>query len=69
MFCIARALASNPKIIIMDEATNALDKLSEDRVIDAIKSIPDITVIAMSHKPSMLERSNKKYYLKGNDMN
>ena len=69
LFCIARALASNPKIIIMDEATNALDKLSEDRVIDAIKSIPDITVIAMSHKPSMLERSNKKYYLKGNDMN
>ena len=35
---IARALLSNPKILILDEATNALDKNTEKLILKTIKS-------------------------------
>ena len=60
LFCIARTLLTHPQIIILDEATNALDQISEDTAIAAILTyIPEITLIAVSHKPSMIARANR----------
>ena len=36
---ISRALYQNPKIIIFDEATNALDKDTEDKILKMIQEI------------------------------
>ena len=48
---IARALYKNPKFIIFDEATNALDATSEEQIIDTIFKIKEnFTTIIISHK-------------------
>jgi len=52
---IARALYHNPKVLILDEATNALDKLTERKILNAIKDIyKEITIIIISHDNSTL---------------
>ncbi len=50
--CIARALLSRPKILILDEATNNLDKNTEENVLQLLKSFStkyQCTIISVSH--------------------
>ena len=46
---IARALYENPEILILDEATNALDADTEEKVLKVILENKELTVIAISH--------------------
>ncbi|RXJ69798.1 type I secretion system permease/ATPase [Halarcobacter ebronensis] len=52
---LARALVSNPNILILDEPTNSMDDLSEEafksKLADIVK---DKTVIIITHRPSIL---------------
>jgi ABC-type multidrug transport system fused ATPase/permease subunit len=53
---IARALYHNPQILILDEATNALDNLTEKVVIEAIENLKTkITVIIISHRLNIVK--------------
>lgn len=48
---IARSLYHRPKLLIFDEATNALDNKTEQQVIDSISNISkEITVIMIAHR-------------------
>ena len=48
---IARALYFNPKVLILDEASSALDVQTEKIVMDAIKNISkDVTIILVAHR-------------------
>ena len=50
---IARALYHNPQVLIMDEATNALDNLTEQKVMNSIKNLKDSkTIILITHRLS-----------------
>jgi ATP-binding cassette, subfamily B, bacterial MsbA len=50
---IARALAREPKILVLDEATNAIDHETETAIIEILKNLPkSITLIVVSHRPS-----------------
>ena len=52
---LARALLSNPNILIFDEATNMMDDLSERNFRNKVQNVIDgKTVIVITHKPSML---------------
>jgi len=52
---LARALARRPSILILDEATNAVDGLSEAAIIDLLRKVPRrMTLIVISHRISTL---------------
>ena len=56
---IARALYFKPKVLILDEATNALDNQTEQAVMDSISSISkDITIIKITHRLNTVENSD-----------
>jgi len=53
---IARALASDTKILLADEPTDSIDSQTENRIIKNLKdTIKDKTFIAVTHKPSVLQ--------------
>jgi len=53
---LARALLSNPSILIMDEPTNSMDRQTEVQFIKKMESIKraDQTLIIVTHKTSLL---------------
>lgn len=56
---IARALVSEPKIIIMDEPTSAIDPNGQKEILDLIENL-DITRIVVSHDIKILLRKVDK---------
>ena len=55
---IARALATNPKVLLCDEATSALDPKTTHSILELIKDINKklgITVIIITHQMSVVE--------------
>ena len=57
---IARALCSNPDVLVLDEATNALDQESEKLIMNKIKQLMrHKTIIAVTHRVTSLEHTNK----------
>ena len=58
---IARAMYHGGKILVLDEATSAMDSGLEEKIMDEIAQSNFKTVIAITHKPSMLKYFDKIY--------
>ena len=62
--CIARALVHRPKLLILDEATTALDPQTEARILDSIRALRgQLTVFAISHQPQLMSIADRIYRL------
>ncbi len=61
---IARALYSNPQVLIFDEATSALDNETEKAVMDAVNNIKkNITIIIIAHRLNTVKNCDYIYKL------
>lgn len=62
---IARALIANPKIILADEPTGALDTQTSYEVMDLFQRVNErgITVIIVTHEKDISERTNRIIHL------
>jgi ABC-type multidrug transport system fused ATPase/permease subunit len=56
---LARALIRNPQFLLLDEATNELDKYNESCIIANIARFsPGMTVLIITHRHSVLEKAD-----------
>lgn len=57
---LARSFYKNKNILILDEATNALDIATETKILNNLKSLSEnITLIIISHRPKTVSFCNK----------
>ena len=67
---IARILYHNKEILLLDEATNALDKQTEKEIFDLIYSLREKkTIIISTHSVEMLNNCDEVYEIKNNNLN
>jgi subfamily B ATP-binding cassette protein HlyB/CyaB len=58
--CIARALYSNPKLLVLDEATSSLDGVSESQILNNLKKIlENRTAVIIAHRLSTIQQADK----------
>ena len=49
----ARILLHNPDIVVLDEATAALDPASQDKLMELLVERPDMTLLSVGHRPEL----------------
>ena len=61
---LARALYRQPKILILDESTSALDPISEREIVSALAALKGrITMLSVSHKITAVQDCDEIYVL------
>ncbi len=61
---IARALLTKPKLLVLDESTNALDSESEEKIINClIKEFADSLIIIISHNKFITRKCSHNIHL------
>lgn len=61
---IARAIASQAPILILDEITSSLDSKTEEEVLNNIKKLKNRTCIIVTHRNSIAEICDKEFMVK-----
>ena len=66
---LARALVSNPELLVLDEATSALDNESERFIQEALESIRhSMTIVVIAHRLSTVRKADKIYVLEAGSL-
>ena len=59
---LARALVSRPTLLVLDEATAALDAETEALVLETLKGLRGrVTILAISHQPAIAAIADRVY--------
>lgn len=63
---IARALYTDPLVLVLDEATSSLDTKTEDEVTKSIRQLQgEVTLISVAHRLSTIKEYDRICYLDG----
>lgn len=69
LLSIARAVAADPKILLLDEITANLDSATEERIMSAIKNVSQgRTVISISHRESAMRNCDRLVYVENGEI-
>ena len=61
---LARALYSNPSLLILDESSNALDKRTEKKIFDLLfKFNSSLSILIISHNSDLIKKCDYSYVL------
>jgi len=61
---IARALFTEPALIVLDESTSALDLKMEEEFLAALNDIPgEVTIVLVSHRRTTIREADKILYI------
>lgn len=64
---IARALATSPKVLILDEATSNLDPITEKEIFVNLKKL-NITLVVVTHRLNAIKDADKLYLLRNGEI-
>ena len=66
---LARALYTDPAIIVLDEATSALDNISEKNIVDLLNEIKGkTTIISIAHRLSTVKNADRIIYMEDGEI-
>jgi len=66
---IARALLTNPKLLILDEATSSLDSVNEKLITSQLNQLKGMTtLIVIAHRISTLQKADKVVYISSGEI-
>ncbi|KAM9738051.1 antigen peptide transporter 2a [Menidia menidia] len=65
---IARALVREPKVLILDEITSSLDTESENKVLQALASCPNQTLLVIAHRLKTIEKADQIIVISGGNV-
>lgn len=65
---IARAIASQAPILILDEITSSLDNKTEEQVIQQIRNLENITCIIVTHRNRIAKLCDKEYIVENKNI-
>ncbi|MFZ1742294.1 MAG: ABC transporter ATP-binding protein [Pontixanthobacter sp.] len=58
--CLARALLRKPRLLILDEATNALDARLEDQILESLKAKrSEFSILLITHRAETLRHADR----------
>ena len=67
---LARAIVNNPKLLLADEPTGALDTKSGDQVMELFKELNDdgVTIVMITHEPDIARCAKRIMYIRDGEL-
>jgi ABC-type multidrug transport system fused ATPase/permease subunit len=62
---LARALVRHPRLLLLDDATSAVDAVIEAEILDGLRRALDTTTLIVAHRVSTIELADRVVYLDG----
>ncbi len=67
--CIARALLKNPKIIILDDSTSAVDTATDEKIRNEFSNLKNVTKLIIAQRISSVEDADRIIVLDKGEVN
>jgi ATP-binding cassette subfamily B protein len=62
---LARAMLRHPRLLLLDDATSAIDPLVEQRILDGLRGELDTTTLVVAHRVATIRLADRVLYLDG----